>query len=503
MKRNFVLISMLALIILFSACALAEDATGNCGENATWRLTDHTLTISGYGEIDKNFRSNIITNFYGDYTSLIIEEGITSIPDDAFCKNKSLQNVSLPSSLKTIGSYAFSETSIKSIELPSGLNNVGDGVFSFCQELTKLSIPGTVKEIPYCFAEFCFKLNEIIINEGTIGIEGNAFQNTGAAIVKLPLSIQYINSQAFSGCDVSKVYFSGSRIQTIDINIDSYNDDLKDATWVCNDGTINNGLYSVDAGVCGIHVNWFFCDDTLIISGNGEMYDYAGRAGTPWFYKENVIEKIIIENGITRIGNNSFDGYGIKSVEFPSSLVEVGNNAFSDCANLNSINFNYGLKKIGEKAFYRTGNIKELKIPNTLETMGNMCFSESDVEKVILPDSLLDVGSGVFSKCLRLKEINIPGSINTIPQRMLEGCNSIKSIVVGNGITSIDSYAFYNSGIVEITLPISIKEIGKDVFNSSSISTIIYQGTRKQAHEIDISDDEHDEIKSIKWKCTD
>jgi hypothetical protein len=103
MKKNLLL--LMALVLPMVVSASSELISGKCGDNATFVLDRYgTLTISGTGAMSGK---KPWTDYSSIITRLIVDEGITSINSSAFYKCSSLSYVSLPSTLKTIESYAF------------------------------------------------------------------------------------------------------------------------------------------------------------------------------------------------------------------------------------------------------------------------------------------------------------------------------------------------------------------------------------------------------------
>jgi hypothetical protein len=93
-----------------------------------------------------------------------------------------------------------------------------------------------------------------------------------------------------------------------------------------------------DSGSCGANVNYVFTEanGTLVISGTGEMADYYSMESIPWYSYRESIKTVIIENGVTSIGNCAFVYHiQLTSVSMPSSITHIGFAAFAST----SINF--------------------------------------------------------------------------------------------------------------------------------------------------------------------
>ena len=136
------------------------------------------------------------------------------------------------------------------------------------------------------------------------------------------------------------------------------------------------GREPVKHGNCGHGTKWKFQDGVLTISlwfGNGTMGDfYVQRVpecvNTPWWSDRERIKSVVIENGVTNIGNLAFYGCsGLASVRFPDSLASIGDGAFEGCSGLTSVRFPDSLASIGRWAFSNCPNLKSVSVPANAE----------------------------------------------------------------------------------------------------------------------------------------
>ena len=173
---------------------IAQGTCGAEGDNLTWVLTDcypselgRVLTISGTGDMANYDGYNFNTDSYGtpwkealrineySYWSLdtvIVSEGVTSIGDNAEFYGK----VSLPSTLKRIGAYAFEQGFITEINLPNNLEYIGIGAF-YCSGLSgDLVIPDSVKIIEADAFDTC-NITSVKLNDSLTYLGAFAFRN--------------------------------------------------------------------------------------------------------------------------------------------------------------------------------------------------------------------------------------------------------------------------------------------------------------------------------------
>ena len=148
MKKQYkLIISLLVMLLLVSTFTLADvQAKGKKASKSSvsYTLKNGTLTVKGKGAIpgDMTFKNN------KKIKKVVIKKGITEIPDDAFYGCKNLKSVKLPSTLKTIGSYAFYNTSIQNLTIPKSVETIGMSAFKAYgknKTIAKVKMPGKFK----------------------------------------------------------------------------------------------------------------------------------------------------------------------------------------------------------------------------------------------------------------------------------------------------------------------------------------------------------------------
>ena len=186
----------------------------------------------------------------------------------------------------------------------------------------------------------------------------------------------------------------------------------------------------VDSGTCGENATWTLTgtdtDLTLTISGSGDMDDFS-ESNIPWASKRAKIKTLIVEDGITSVGDYAFYSLNkLTSVLLADSVTGLGYDCFSDCVSLKSITIPDGVTWIGRGAFCGCSNLTS----------------------VTIPDSVTSIGDYAFCGCSGLTSITIPDSVTRIGEYAFEDCNSLKSITIPDSVTSIGYRAFYNGELV-------------------------------------------------------
>ena len=271
---------------------------------------------------------------------------------------------------------------------------------------------------------------------------------------------------------------------------------------------------STSSGSCGDNLTWKLSEDfVLTISGTGAMNDYVFSSNkAPWHDFTRPIKQIIIENGITRIGNCAFQGCGSltsTTLDIPNSVISIGEQAFYGC-NLTAITLPNSVTHIEAKAFYGCSSLKKINIPGNTINIGEQAFylcSNMEEIKVELEnmnykdlDGVLyskdgstllqfplakstsyDIVNGTtrindyaFDGCKNIVSVNIPNTITTIGNYAFSSCSNLTSIIIPNSVTYIGEYVFDNcQKLTTIDIPYSVQSIGtRAFFNCTGLNSI-------------------------------
>ena len=186
---------------------------------------------------------------------------------------------------------------------------------------------------------------------------------------------------------------------------------------------------------------------TLTISGTGKMADYDKKP-QPWADQRDNIKKLVVENGVTSIGDSAFRDYDalIDADMSKASSLEVIKTSFPGCDVLESVKLNEGLVEIGGSAFNSCKNLKKIHIPSTVTAIGGYCFERcSGLEEVTFADDskLETIAVRTFNDP-GLKKITIPKSVKYIQEGAFFWCSGLKSVTFepGSELTTVAWNAF-------------------------------------------------------------
>ena len=335
-------ILVLALTVSMALPVAADGveviASGQCGENAYWKLDeDGILFITGNGSMY-------------DFTA------------------------------GSPAPWAYLYNSISAVIISSGITTIGSNTF-WC---------------PNPFGQFVF------------------------ANITIPRSVSYIDPTAFQSCPyLQEVYFGDTYDRWVTLIENTHDELLQCITLHASDSDVN---------MCGIYTQWKYNDGTLTISGNGPMMDWSMYSYTPWDLSRECTytTKIVVEQGVTHVGNWAFEGLLAKELILANSVVSVGNYAFKGC-DFETAHLGSNLTWIGESAFEGCDSLLAVTLPSTLTTTGPFAFRG----------------------CTKLLSANL-GGLTTLSQEIYSGSSNLIAVYIPSSVSSIEYGAFYKSGLQHI-----------------------------------------------------
>lgn len=216
---------------------------------------------------------------------------------------------------------------------------------------------------------------------------------------------------------------------------------------------------------------------TLVVSGTGSMADYSKAADVPW-YGDNgqlmkKVTKGIVKSGITHLGARTFVlAENLTSVELPEGLLSIGVSCFNQTG-LKSIQFPSTLQKIDDNAFWRGQIAGDVHIPESVTAIGKHVFNQCPITSVNLPEGLQVLGGGAFSETKLTEMPEIPESI-TVLDSTFQGCTDIKEVTIPSQVTDI-SGAFAGTGISTVTIPYQVTNYYRAFNGCKSLEKVVIE----------------------------
>lgn len=476
------------------------------------------LLVNGIDE------SNIVTG--GISGELSIGGGITGIGDSAFSGNSFTGNVAIPGTVKRIGSGAFQYCPITSLTIADGVEEIGSTAFRYSKLEGTLIIPESVSVIGVAAFSYAASLDHVVIENPNITLGQYAFANQqadkdGITCVYLQQVVQ--NTDWYEGDKVAIAITDGGTFaedtaftagtlatpvkegfafagwyDNPEFSGDAVTDAAADKTYYAKWIDPSTEIASGDCGAVGNEsaVTWkLTADGTLTVSGTGAMADFAGNGLRGWHAYASSITAVVVEEGVTYVGDRAFQQLNCKTVSLPSSVTELSDMAFGAMFELESVSIAQGNASyvVDDDVLFTADRTTLVKypakkagssyvVPDGVEVLGKHAFSYSEaLTDLTLPDSLKMIDMYAFSGSAGGSSLAIPDSVTEMGQNAFLNNTAIQSLAIGSGLVEIPAYAFSGTTALRtVSIPenASLKVVGKGAFqNASSLETITLPAT--------------------------
>ncbi|OYP66524.1 hypothetical protein CIK87_10660 [Prevotella sp. P5-64] len=357
------------------------------------------------------------------------------IEDHAFDGCINLKNVNFPS-VTYIGSYAFRNCmSINDIQLGNDLENISAHAFKGCKKLQSFNL-SNVKTIGSCAFGKCVSLKVMKCGDNVECVEDHAFDGcVSLHNINLP-NVCEIDAYAFRNCVSLEVVEFGDKVEDIELcafngckNLHNVRISNNVIDWMGSDtsiirDTLNNlGIELIERlleertkmedneqdydGLSSQHSQEAESSlrvKDIVLFSNSEVITYEDVESH--CFEKNVKYKINIPDGIRRIDNDAFYcNCKIEEIDIPSSVEEIGSNAFGDTG-LELFKCPKGITKI-EDGTYAGNNINEVVIPKHVNYIGEYAFCANPIKKIMIKNPDCKIGFGAFFIGDGLKELHL------------------------------------------------------------------------------------------------
>ena len=318
------------------------------------------------------------------------------------------ESMKIPGNVKHICRFYFRGSSIQSVTLPEKLRSIGDSAFEDFTKITSIKIPSTVTEIGNRSFYNCKALKSISLPEAVKTVGNEAFACCPKLkTAKLP-GVTTIGDRAFAYClSLTSVKLPSKGLLTIGDSAFSDCSLLKDIV-------IPNSIESL--GPKALHATAWMNDQKdkqFVITANGMLVGYNGPGG-----------QVTIDNpDITVVGDAFAGRTDITGVILGNSVLALSDSAFENCTELEAVITSKYLEKIGERAFAGCTSLSQVELLNGILTIGFHAFEGcSSLISVELPEKLQTIPAGCFLSCTSLSEVTLPASIKTVERGAFNQC---------------------------------------------------------------------------------
>ena len=337
------------------------------------------LTVNGEAQLEESFSKLKSKQFRNSISKIEIGTNII-IGYDAFYYCNSLLNVTIPSSITSLGEYAFDCChSLLSVTIPSGVETLEEGTFYECLSLLNITIPKSVTYLSSDVFELCASLQSITLPDSITRIGSDFGKCSSLSNIIIPSGVTQIRGYTFQDC----VLLSSVTIPDTVTKIGAY----------AFQGCASLSSITIPVGVTIIE-------------------DYA-------FQDCVSLSNIIIpdNNHITSIGKYAFDGCNLLlDIINTNQMTSIQESTFQNCFSLSDITIPNGIQSIGQWAFLNCISLSSVTFPNGLATIGTAAFSLC--EEVTYYDftqlsSIPTLSNQAFGVLPAGCEIRVPASLET------------------------------------------------------------------------------------------
>ena len=351
-----------------------------------------------------------------------------------------LEYVTFPGTLRTIAEGCFSYSYLlKGIEWNGSVDSIGDHAFKGCISLESATIPDGVRGLGDDVFNGCDNLRELDIGSGLEALDATMFAEC-TSLETITVSPSNKNLACVDGIVYTK------DMKTLCLAPKA----LANTTVIVKDGVREVGGYSFN----GSSVEYVILPDSVETIG-----DYA--------FRNSALKDIGLGDGLETIGPRAFmNCYDLTSVEIPTGVRTIGRSVFDGCTGLTEMVFPEGVEAIGNHALSGCTSLTGFNIPSTLKELGMM------IDMSALESVSVSPGNKHFT--------SVDGIVYTKDMRTLVLCPAEHDgtcVEIADGTETIAPYAFgHCKGLITVTIPSSIRELGEGAFYRCSALTSVDLG---------------------------
>lgn len=467
---------------------------------------DYTITEGTDGilyELNEAGDGYVVTEYLSIETDIQIPElydgegGLLPVREigPAAFRYTTMDSLILPRSLRIIREEAFlnieSGSELTKLELPEGLEVIEDSAFEWCPTIEEVNIPSTVKSIGREVFHLCGNLKKLKVAEDNpyyCAVNNVLFDKEQKTLLcypeglklvayDMPNTVETIAKSAFYGNDslqrmtlssalktveehglaaldgVSSFNFNRTKIETLGDKALAENDSLTSITLPTTITSFGKSVFASDSSLASFN----YADGKMSEVPEG-FFSACSRLGT-----------VTLPSTVTKIGKSAFQGCNtLTTVNGIQNVEEIGANAFNACAKLANFTLPTKLKKIEEGAFGYCWTLENLSFGSDLESIGNRAFTacqamtsvdlsntkvtsigdvafmNSNIASIKFPTTLKKIGEQCFDQCSKLEVVDFNSGLEEIGESALADCNALRKVFIPSSVTKIAPSAFLN-----------------------------------------------------------
>lgn len=406
------------LTIFSSAAVLDEDVVVDEEGNVIERYW--TLEDTGVLTIFKDVEGKPWAEHASIIKTVIVESGVTFIPNSAFAGYPVLSNVIFKGTLERIEAGAFQECdglsyidipgtaeiedyafygcdNLVSVGLYGGLQTVGKNIFKDCTKLESVDVKNGARNIGESMFEDCISLKTLSLPDSIVSIGRLAFENCAALEnIVIPDSTVSVGEYAFYGCSSVKSAYIGHNVQEIGEYAFGKCAALEDVEIKCAMPVISDGMF-------------FKCS---ALKGLTNLPEGIKTIGKNAFAGCSSFDAIVIPSSVTSIADSAFDGTALVNISIPGNVEEIGAGVFTNCNSLTDIEVEAKNRDYAsvDGALY------------DIDLLTLICCPAGKSGTYTVYDGAETISEDAFIGCENLTVVEIPDSVSAIASNAFNGC---------------------------------------------------------------------------------
>ncbi len=417
-----------------------------------------------------------------------------TMESSAFQNCTSLEWIKLPDSFTDILRMTFYGcTKLQTVEA-KGVKTIAHSAFFNCHSLESFTTSADATAIESHAFENCYALTEFAVPDSITMIEEGTFMNAGLTSINLGSGITDIAPYAFYGTKLTSVKIPAS-VANIDFtsflaceNMEYFEVDPANTSYKGGD---NGELYNAENILLSFPAS-------SKVDGGVFMMPLTSILGEYAFYGAKYINSVELSPATSIVPLGAFENSSIKVIELSSNVMEIADYAFRNCTQLTAVRIPFTVSWIGESAFEGCIALSEIeiprliveimpftfkgcisltsiKIPSDVETIHQGAFEGSGLTSIIIPETVLVLGSEVYNKegvgyegavfanCTSLQSVVFEGATKVYTD-MFAGCTALTSVTFANGWTEIADGMFAGCTLLSVEIPATVETVGENAF---------------------------------------
>lgn len=456
---------------------------------------------------DFKMEGTTLIKYRGTEKNVSVPNTVEVIAGDAFEGNTDIELIVIPNSVKKIEAYAFwGCENLDTVVLGKGLTEVGDYVFANCKGLTKMTIPSNIKSIGiYAFAD-CVNLTDITIAAEVFNIHETAFDGCYKLMIHAEAGT-YADKYAEEFYERQKEMPEYEDVSDYDSEEDESQEEEEDSS---DETEENSDAFIGSTKVVGNQAVVFLDNTSLeVLDGREDMEaleaaqqnreEYTGE-GIPKYtivdgtvvadqayYRNKNLQGVTLPEGIKEIGQFAFARSTVSEIVVPEGTETIGYGAFYHCDSLEKVTLPQTILNVEPKAFTYTMWMDEFLENGTEDYLisGNILVAyRGNAQHVIVPDGVTVIAGEAFAGHTEINEVSLPDTLITVGEAAFEGCTGLKTVFWGEEVQNIKDRAFADCAISTVSIPSSVENIGLKAFDEKVQMKYGGVNVPKQHHEL-------------------